>query len=117
MKENLKTKREFPTLDEALQGGHMIRCGTYMTENILVFPDSPYAGTVISADGATLNGLYALKDRSEDDMAAYVAFVIASAAKMEKIYNYVDEVANGSSIIIAQAGLYFSSDNTTRVAV
>jgi hypothetical protein len=117
MKEYLKVKREFPILGEALQGGHMIKCGTFLTTNIGVFVASPYAGTVILADGGTLNNLHALRDTGADEIAAYVAFVNASAGKMEKIYNYVDEVANGSSIIIAQAGLNFSSDNTTRIGV
>ena len=115
MKENLKTKREFPGLADGLKGGHMIKCGTFMTTNIGIFGGSPYAGTVILADGESLNTKNALRETSEEAMAEWVALDIASAAKMEMIYNYVDEVANGSSIIIAQAGLNYSSDNTTRV--
>jgi len=115
MKDYLKVKREYSGLDDGLKGGHLIKCGTFLTTNIGVFVTPPYAGTVILADGESLNILHALRETSEEAMAAWVAKDIECAAKMEKIYNYVDEIANGSSVIIAQAGLNSSSDNTTRV--
>jgi len=71
----------------------------------------------MKADGILLGDYYSVRDVSEENMATYKAKQAAIAVNMEKDYNYVDEVANGDKVIIAKAGMNYSSENTSRMGV
>ena len=114
MKTQIFCLQEFRTLKEGEQPSYFTRVGGFLTVNAGTFPALPYPGSEISNDGLTMTTLLGNKDISKDDMDNYINFISDSSVKMDKIYDYVDLVAQGDGAIVAKAGITGSSTSTSR---
>lgn len=114
MKSLQECLREFEGLVQSEQPSYLIRHGAYLTTNTLRFPDIPFSGATMTTHGGTLNGLYGLRERSENDMKSYTDEVALCVKMMLANYGNVDDVAKGDGTIIALAGVKATSTNTTR---
>ncbi len=114
MKTIVNCLREFAGLKEAEQPIYMYRMGAALTTNTLIFPDIPYAGSVITTHAGTLGGLLALKDSSDTAMSSYLTELATCVQMVEKNYDDIDLVAQGDAEIVAKAGVRGTSVNTTR---
>ncbi len=97
--------REFDYLKEHEQPAYLIKHGNFLVTNSATFPAIPYSGIIMKADGVNLNNLLAMKDVGEVELAAYSAHLELCKGKMLSNYNDIDLVSNGSSTIIALAGV------------
>jgi len=117
MREIINCKREFSGLAEDKRPAYLIRMGAALTLNAGVFPDIPYAGSVITADALVLLGLLGVKDASDANMTAYNSGLAAIIAKVDENYDDIDLVAQGDALIVAKAGVNGTSGNTTRTGI
>ena len=104
-------------MPESDKSAYVVKHGNFVIINAGSFTGIPNSGVIMKAQGTMLGDKFSMKDVGDDEMAAFKLLEQTIGLQMEENYNFVDETANGDSLIIGKAGLNSSSDNTTRVGI